>query len=216
MVCLLRYDHLCLCFLFLFSFLLGQDAASLFGVCQKTVLRAQKEGAAIFYGKNACIPIKKSRMDRIRVSNVIEFVDSKIPVISGRPYRIMTCTKKYLYESYAKEVPRPVSRGFFESHILDEFRIHYSSVPPSCVYCVGAKIESKKGSGRQLELHQARAALQTHHYLSNKGEVLLDYLKLLIVQDFTQIVFGSSCIQDLILTCYYKGVEKQHPGFKKI
>ena len=126
-----------------------------------------------------------------------------MPVVSRRPFRVLGTSTQHLFKSYRNEVDDHLSRQFFVSNVLSDFRIHYSTGPLSCPYCVGVENDSKKGSGEELEFHKKRDVAQKSVYMQHKRRVSTEKKFLLIVQDFTQILYGSKSAQDLIITVYY-------------
>lgn len=75
------------------------------------------------------------------------FLDEKMPVVSGRNWRILNGDISTLYETYAATVPNPVGKTYFCLQILKKENIHRMSLPSICPYCSNNLPNSRKGSG---------------------------------------------------------------------
>jgi hypothetical protein len=143
------------------------------------------------------------KINKAKMQEAIMFVDEKLPVTSGRDFRIQSSTNKHLFAKYQESTPNPISLSTFSSKILKPLKIHHATVPASCHYCAGLAINKRKGSGVALEQHKLYSKIQQQQYLNFKKLIPIDKTSILIVQDFTQILFHSKNCQDLIISIYY-------------
>ena len=151
---------------------------------------------------------KRKRISEERVKEAEEFIDSNIPTISGRDYKVLSISHNNLYEKYCKEVPDPFGKTLFYSKVLNTFKIHHNKKVDFCPYCSGSDFNAEKGHGDGLKQHQEDAEAQIRYYFRDKTKVSQNHDFLLLVQDFTQIQFGDDSCQDLIITIYYHDDEK--------
>ena len=112
-------------------------------------------------------------------------------------------TNKTLYETYVAEVEngKPVSPTFFFYQILGKMNIHHSKKVKFCPIC--EKLEEGDQSEAVLKHKELwpiqRAAYQQIKKKIATGETPTTFL---ITQDFTQLEFEGSFVQDLIVCKY--------------
>ena len=142
--------HFILCFNCLKDYVLlflRQEAAKFFGVTKETVRKAKSEESNILHEIKYPPNTKRKRISQQKIQEAEEFIDTTIPIVSGRDYRLLSTTEKKMYENYTKECEEPLSKSFFVHKVLRNFRYHHVNQPSSCPYCANVAQSSKKGSG---------------------------------------------------------------------
>jgi len=137
-----------------------KEAIKLFEVNNRTLWRAQTEGSHFL--EQFCAHPNTSRMkiSPQRGSEAVDFINNKMPVISGRNYGLLNTTEDFFYQQYRRSCTNPVGTSFFIYKILPSFKYHHSTVPDICPYCAGTATRTRKGSGEALSLHKEQVNVQ--------------------------------------------------------
>lgn len=146
---------------------------------------------------------KRPRITTWTLSTAVSFLDEVAPVLSGRNFRILSMTDSFLYNLYRTANADGLGKTTFLNKVVYSSNIHHSSVPQQCIYCCNCKPSSKKGYGQGLEQHKQRAKVMQSAFVNMKRSLTEQENMVLVVQDFTQIRFGSKLCQDLIICIYF-------------
>jgi hypothetical protein len=92
---------------------------------------------------------KRKRISDARITQCVDFLNDRMPVASGRNYRILPCDISSLYEEYQEKVERPVGKSYFYATIANE-NVRRQTIPSLCPYCTDSATNAWKGSGSIL------------------------------------------------------------------
>ena len=101
------------------------------------------------------------------------FVQEKLPVQSGRDFRVQAMTDDQLYDMYRKSTNNALGKSTFVTKVLNSFKIHHATAPASCPYCIGIANTKSKGFGEGLDFHKQIAITQQSEYLKMKNQCWL-------------------------------------------
>lgn len=198
--------------------------SKIFGCSKSLISKARKSNIQILFKSYS--KIRRNRIEK-ELQLMITIVDELLPVVSGRDYRILPITKRFLYERYIQEIseryrPNDVSViSYSRFYIyLKTLKIHRDKSYNLCPHCTNLiqlqKINQltlmEKSIIRKLETHQKISIIQRKCYTLERQK--LQQGKLLLIMDFTDIQINSLSYQDLIVVYYEKEENEILPKYQ--
>ncbi len=182
------------------------DSMTIYGISKRTYNRLVEQKDPEIVARKYGIGVTRERITQEQRLEITRNLDVIIPVQSGGNYRYQEITDRQLYNTYYSEVTNgsPVSKSFFIYSVVAKERVRHSKARKFCPLC--EQLESGSVDPKLLR-HKELIGIQRLEYKKQKQNIGngTTPTTALVTQDFTQIQFEGSFVQDLII-CIYKRV----------